>query len=176
MKSASLFDEVRQFLLQRVETLFSSQGYESGIIQSVLHLSAEAALADLRERLLALQRFTEDPEYNRFLLSIKRVYNIIPDVQIPVLSSNLLVEREEKTLYGEIVNVMPTIDMMVGQRKYHDALKLLSALSGPINDFFDRVLVMDKREQVRLNRLALLREIREMTLRIADFSKLAERG
>jgi glycyl-tRNA synthetase beta chain len=173
MKSASLFDEVRQFLLQRVETLFSSQDFESGIIQSVLHLAADTPLADLRERLLALQRFAEEPEYNRFLLSIKRVYNIIPDVLIAVPSSDLLVEREEKTLYGEVLNVMPAIDMMVGQRKYHDALKLLSALSGPINDFFDRVLVMDKMEKVRLNRLALLKEIREMTLRIADFSKLA---
>ncbi len=176
MKSASLFDEVRQFLLQRVETLLSSQGYENSVIQSVLHLAAEAPLADLRERLLALRRFTEEPEYNRYLLSIKRVYNIIPDVQIPVPSGDLLIEREEKTLYEEALNVMLAIDMMVGQRKYHDALKLLSTLSGPINDFFDRVLVMDKREQVRLNRLALLKEIRGMTLRIADFSKLAERG
>jgi len=176
VKSASLSDEVLRFFLQRIETLLSSQGYESGIIQSVLHLTADAPLAELRERLIALQEFTEEPEYNRFLLSIKRVYNIIPDVLIPVLSRELLLEREEKTLYGEVLNIMPAIDVMLGKRMYHDALKLLSSLSEPINDFFDRVLVMDKREEVRLNRLALLKEIREMTLRIADFSTLAERG
>jgi glycyl-tRNA synthetase beta chain len=175
MKSASLSDEVLQFFRQRIETLLASQGYDSGIIQSVLHLTGDVPLAELKERIFALQKFAERPDYNRFLLSVKRVYNIIPHVPIPALHRDLLTEREEKTLFSEMINITPAMGEMLGRRKFYDVLKLLSTLTGLVNDFFDKVLVMDKREEVRLNRLALLRDIREMTLQIADFSKLAER-
>jgi len=175
MKGASLSDEMLQFFRQRIETLLASQGYDSGIILSVLHLTGDVPLAELKDRIFALQKFAERPDYNRFLLSVKRVYNIIPQVEIPALRKELFTESEEKTLFSEVMNITPAVGEMLWRRKFYDVLKLLSALTGPVNDFFDKVLVMDRREEVRLNRLALLGEIRKMTLQIADFSRLTER-
>ncbi|MGW8323284.1 MAG: DALR anticodon-binding domain-containing protein, partial [Thermodesulfobacteriota bacterium] len=50
----------------------------------------------------------------------------------------------------------------------------LSDLVDPINGFFDQVLVMDKDESLKNNRLALLAMVRELFGRVADFSKITE--
>jgi glycyl-tRNA synthetase beta chain len=50
---------------------------------------------------------------------------------------------------------------------------LLSSLTEGINRFFDQVLVMDKREEIKQNRLSLLKEIWETVSSLADFSKLS---
>ncbi|MFH1026154.1 MAG: DALR anticodon-binding domain-containing protein, partial [Nitrospirota bacterium] len=57
--------------------------------------------------------------------------------------------------------------------KYYDALILLSSLTDYVNNFFDKVLVMDKNEEIKMNRLSLLNEIWKTVSTIADFSKLS---
>jgi glycyl-tRNA synthetase beta chain len=57
--------------------------------------------------------------------------------------------------------------------RYYDAIILFSSLTEPVNAFFDNVLVMDKREEIKLNRLALLNEVWRTILSVADFSKLS---
>ena len=52
------------------------------------------------------------------------------------------------------------------------ALEEMTALKGPIDTFFDEVMVMDEDERVRNNRLSLLRSIGRIFLKIADFSKI----
>jgi glycyl-tRNA synthetase beta chain len=51
-------------------------------------------------------------------------------------------------------------------------MRALSALRGPVDAFFDEVLVNAEDAAVRANRLALLSRIREATGRVADFSKI----
>ena len=94
---------------------------------------------------------------------------------MPAVAEGLLLEPEEKGLFQAFSAARPLIQGMLRERKYGDALKSLAALTEPINTFFDRVLVMDKREEVKMNRLALLREIWDTALSLADFSKLTER-
>jgi glycyl-tRNA synthetase beta chain len=50
---------------------------------------------------------------------------------------------------------------------------VFSGITSAINDFFDKVLVMDKQEEIKLNRLALLKEIWAAASQLADFSKLS---
>ncbi|MNE84697.1 Glycine--tRNA ligase beta subunit [compost metagenome] len=49
----------------------------------------------------------------------------------------------------------------------------LAKLRGPVDTFFEKVLVNDEDENVRANRLALLDQIRAATGKVADFSKIA---
>jgi glycyl-tRNA synthetase beta chain len=46
-------------------------------------------------------------------------------------------------------------------------------LKEPVNLFFDKVLIMDKDEAVKQNRLSLIKTIQSLGLQIADFSKLS---
>lgn len=166
-------EEILQFFEQRFEPVFSEKGYSFDLIQSILPLSLDVELKDIKERLDALQRFKEDREYNSFLLAIKRVNNILPNVEIPELNIDLLIEESEKKLKEKLNSIKPHLANLLKDRKYYETIKLLASLTELINDFFDHVLVMDKREEIRQNRLALLKEIWRTASTIADFPKLS---
>lgn len=169
-------DEVLLFFLQRLEQLLLSRGHEADLIKSLLYLLADVPLSEAENRITALKLFSSDSEYNVLLVAMKRINNIIPDIQVPELREALLSEGPEKALYIAFVEIKPEVTKMVKNGKYLETLKLLSVLIKPVNNFFDGVMVMDKIEEVKMNRIALLSEIWETALRICDFSKLMEKG
>jgi len=168
-----LEEKISQFFEQRLEPLLSDQGYGPDLIQAILYLSLDIQLKDIKERLEAISKFKDDKMYNDFLIAIKRVNNIIPKSEIPELKEDLLIEETENRLKEKLDSVKYDLPVLLKDRKYYDAIILLSSLTGPINHFFDHVLVMDKRDEVRLNRLALLNDIWKTVSSIADFSKLS---
>jgi glycyl-tRNA synthetase beta chain len=102
------------------------------------------------------------------------VNNIIPKTSIPELKAELLIEEIEKELKEKLDSVRSDLTGLLKDRKYYAAINLISSLTGPVNHFFDHVLVMDKREEIKQNRLSLLNEIWRSVSVIADFSKLKE--
>lgn len=161
-----------QFFEQRFEPVFSERGYDSDLIQSVLFMAFDQTLKNVEGRLDALKRFKEEKGYNSFLLAIKRVYNILPKKEVPELKTDLLIEDTEKNLKERLDSMKPDLLGILGEKRYNDAINLLTSLTDPVNQFFDRVLVMDKREEIKQNRLALLEEVWKTASKIADFSKL----
>ncbi len=99
--------------------------------------------------------------------------NIIPKTSIPEFKAELLIEEPEKKQKEKLDSVGSDLRGLLKDRKYYDAINLISSLTGPINHFFDHVLVMDKQEEIKQNRLALLNEIWRTVSSIADFSKLS---
>ncbi|MCG8324560.1 MAG: hypothetical protein MI673_03515, partial [Thiotrichales bacterium] len=62
---------------------------------------------------------------------------------------------------------------LINDSEYTQALKLLAGLQAPIDNFFDHVLVMDEDDNLRQNRVALLKSVSDMFLEIADISRLS---
>jgi glycyl-tRNA synthetase beta chain len=111
--------------------------------------------------------------FNDFLIAMKRVNNIIPKTVPPELKTDLLIEEPEKRLQEKLDSIKSDLIVLLKDRKYYDAINLLFSFTDPVNEFFDRVLVMDKRKEIKQNRLALLNEIWRTASTIADFSKLS---
>ncbi len=172
-RGESVRAQVSEFFLNRVEAVLSDLGFSEGFTQSVLGLSLRVPLCDVRERMQALARFSEHPLYPAFLAAVKRVHNILPKVPVPPVNADVLIDDEERVLKANLDGVRGKLRPLLDERRYDDALVLFSSLADAINAFFDRVLVMDKREEIRLNRLSLLREVWETVASIADFSKLS---
>jgi glycyl-tRNA synthetase beta chain len=166
-------EKILQFFENRLEIIFSDHGYSPDIVQSVLSLSGSVQLREISERLDALRKFKDDRGYNDFLTAVKRVNNIIPKTEVPELRADLLMEEPEKQLREKLGSVRHDLPVVLKERKYYDAIILLSSLADPINNFFDKVLVMDKNEEIKMNRLSLLNEIWRTVSTIADFSKLS---
>ena len=171
-RSEEIAETVLRFFEQRLEPLFLSEGYSPDIIQSILSLSAEKPLKEIQKRLQAVKEFKGTENYNDFLTSIKRVKNITPATALPSLKVKLLHEDPEKKLHEIFTAIKTEIGSLMDRHKYSEALRTLSELTVPINYFFDNVLVMDKQEEIKLNRLALLKDIWTLASSIADFSKL----
>ena len=64
--------------------------------------------------------------------------------------------------------VQPLLD----EKNYSEALKTLAGLRDRVDDFFDDVMVMDKNKEIRQNRLAILKQLGDMFLEVADISQL----
>lgn len=166
--------EALKFFEQRLEPLFESKGYAFDLIQSVIALACGAPLGEVVKRLDALMEFKSHPEYNAFLTAIKRVRNIVPERELPAVKNELLKLPEELALYEASASAAGVVSGLIGQSNYKGALEGLVGLSAPINLFFDKILVMDKDEAVRDNRLSLLKEVWGLSSAIADLSKLQE--
>jgi glycyl-tRNA synthetase beta chain len=67
----------------------------------------------------------------------------------------------------------PRVEAHRNQKQYLDALLLLSTAREPIDNFFDKVMVMVDDERVRANRLVLLQTLLKEFSTIADFSEIA---
>lgn len=164
---------ILQFFRARIETVFAAQGHDADLIEAVLPLSHDVFLKDLLQRLGALKQFKGHAGYNDFITAIKRVNNIIPKGAVPVLKRELLMEEPEKILKKNLDSAGAEFNGFLENKDYQNAVDLLLSLTDPINRFFDSVLVMDKREEIKLNRLALLNEIWKTVSVFADFSKLS---
>lgn len=177
-KKSSVCAEVLSFFTQRIETMFAAQDYGYDMVQSVLRFAGDSKLTDLRDRLDALSKFKTESSYNSLLLSLKRVNNIVAPQEIKTTigttKKKLLYVIEEERLYSETLKIKPVMHDLITSGKFYEALTLLMTMIEPINNFFDNVLVMDKNEEIRLNRLGLLKEIWKIALTAADFSKLME--
>jgi glycyl-tRNA synthetase beta chain len=170
-KAALLRDLVR-FFEQRTEPLFVSMGYSQDAIASILHFAGSTPFFTLRDRLEALRRFRNQAAYDSFMLAMKRVNNLAPKGDVPPPRESLFEHDEEKTLYREIQAVGARLIPLRDKNDYFTSLVILQGLTEPINTFFDKVLVMDHRDEIKQNRLSLIRQASLLAAGIADLSKL----
>ncbi len=168
-----VLENIIGFMEQRVEFILVSMGYAQDVVKSVLTLSSMYPLKTITGRIEALKKFKEETVFPEFLLAIKRVYNIIPKAPLPEMREEILSQEEEKNLYSSLVGVKDKLDSLLAQERFLDGLRVLSEITAPVNKFFDKVLVMDKQEEIRANRLSLLKNIWATASLFADFSKLS---
>ncbi len=174
---AGLKEEIVGFFLQRLEPLFASEGYSHDTVQAVMERAGRLPLAMVKEIMDAVEGFKREPGYNETLLAFKRVFNILRGLDsIPEgdVNQGLLSHDEERSLYLKAVEVDEDVKEGVERGAYLEALRAISGLGPLINDFFDRVLVMDKDEALRTNRLRLLATVSRVASRLLDLSKLRE--
>ena len=84
----------------------------------------------------------------------------------------VFVEQVEKDLYGAYQAVAEKAAKELAAQDYGAAITSLAELSAPIDAFFEGVMVMDKDEKIKNNRLGLLKLIDALVCKIADFSKI----
>ena len=119
----------------------------------------------------AVEKFKTLSEAESLAASNKRVGNILAKAEgNPEFSEDLLKEDAEKTLYKAMSDISAATDASYNEGNYAEALSTLSSLKEPVDNFFDKVMVNCEDTAVKNNRLALLRQLRNMFTHIADIS------
>ena len=134
-----------------------------------------ASPLDFDARLGALVRFLALPEAVSLTAANKRVANILKksgEAANATIDAALLRLPAERHLYETLRSLRATVTAALAQRDYAGALAELAGLRPPVDAFFDQVMVMDEDPALRANRLALLREMRELFAGVADLSRL----
>ncbi len=156
---------ILEFFAQRLEGILLSRGYSHDIISAVLSTD-RLDIRDVERRLDILSGFRKDANFPGLLTAAKRVYNILAGARAGAVDEDLLAEPAEKELYHVAVKV--------NERLADTDYRSLFELERPVNTFFDTVLVMDRDQRIRENRLALLLTVKRAFDSLGDFSRIVE--
>jgi glycyl-tRNA synthetase beta chain len=166
--------EVEMFVRERMRGYLGERGYGAHEIEAVLgHLFVR--LDQVPRQLEAVRAFAQLPEAPSLAAANKRIANILRQAgDVPSdFDPGLFSQAEEQALAGAFAALQPEFERAYKAGEYTEALKSLAALKSPVDAFFDKVLVMDKDERVKLNRIGFLGRLHATMNRIADLSKLA---
>ena len=143
--------------------------------------AAQDDLLLIVRRVEALGKFFDSDDGQNLLVGYRRAANILRDEEkksgetyTGVVNESLLSEPEEQALAAAIDDAIPAATKAIEAEDFEAAMAALAGLRAPVDAFFDKVLVNAPDESIRANRLRLLNRIREATLAVADFSKVAE--
>ncbi|MBD2780214.1 glycine--tRNA ligase subunit beta [Xenorhabdus sp. 42] len=167
-------DDVVEFMLGRFRAWYQELGYSVDTIQAVL-ARRPTQPADFDARMKAVTHFRTLDEAVSLAAANKRVSNILAKSEEKLndsVQASVLKAAEEIQLATHLVVLKEKLTPLFAEGNYQDALVELASLREVVDAFFDNVMVMDEDHEVRINRLTLLNELRDLFLRVADISLL----
>ena len=174
--------KVLTFFQHRMEHLLAEQGFAKDLIAAVVSASVDNIPAVLK-RTAALQNLKAKPDFEPLATAFKRVVNIIrkarqtgdiaPDAHRVKTDPGIFREPCEQVLYDAFQKVKQEISEDIEKAAFDRALLAVSTLKGPVDGFFDGVMVLTDDKSLKQNRLALLGEIADLFAIFADFSKIS---
>jgi glycyl-tRNA synthetase beta chain len=165
------------FLLDRLEVLLRDAGVRHDFVRASRHWGTQedGRIDRVEMRARALQDFIGTEDGTNLLAGYKRAANILkqspePDVEAAAGMSDL--SAAETALQAALDAAAPKASDAIDKEQFGDAMAALASLRGPIDRFFDGVMVNDPDPQKRAFRLGLLARFRDAVHRVADFSKI----
>ena len=152
--------DVEEFFIQRL-VIFLGETYKKEVLESGLIKNPLDDLADYISRINVIANLDSPMTIE----NANRIIRILKDSSFDKVDEGLFVDDAEKRLYECVKEVSFTND-------YENYIKQLIGLNAQIDNFFEKVLVMDKDENIKNNRIALLTILKNYYEKIADFSVL----
>ena len=152
--------DVEEFIIQRL-TIFLADTYRKDVLEACLIGNPLEKLSDYMKRVQALSEFDNPMTVE----NSNRIIRILKDSKFDIIDEDLFQCDEERNLYTAAKSIIQTDD-------YPEYLKQLVGLNSKIDAFFEKVLVMDKDERIKNNRIGLLTLLKGYYELIADFSKI----
>lgn len=174
---AVVADEVMAFMADRLKVALRDQGKRHDLVDAVFALGDDD-LVRIVARVEALDAFLTGVDGQNLLAGYKRAGNILkaeekkgelpagPAVAMPGAP------KEEGALIGALETATPAVAQALQHEDFAGAMRALSALRGPVDAFFEAVLVNSDNATERENRLRLLVQVRDLMGRVADFSQV----
>jgi glycyl-tRNA synthetase beta chain len=176
--------QVLTFFQHRMEHLLAEEGFSKDVITAVVSASMED-LPAVRKRTEALEALKAEPDFQPLAIAFKRVANIIRQAKergeivsggldAPAKTDpGLFQESCEEALFDALKKVEYDMSEDLKSGAFDLALLTVASLKGPVDDFFDGVMVLTEDERLKQNRLTLLGEIADLFNIFADFSKIS---
>ncbi len=166
--------QLTEFVYDRLAGGLREQGFSAQEVEAVLALQPQR-LSDVAKRLAAVRAFAALPESPALAAANKRIGNILKkaDEVDAHVNPALLKEDAEQALHDAMGKLLPESTAQFQAGDYTASLQTLAALRGPVDAFFDDVMVNAEEMDLRLNRQGLLKSLHVAMNRVADLSRLA---
>ena len=175
VKPKDIEEQVTGFFKQRLRVILIDKGYRYDIVDSVLE-TGSINVEEIIKRIDAVTNLRENggDNFANLLTALTRVYNLASKAE----KSNKEVDiskfenEYEHELFKMIIKVKGNVVDKVGQKQYVQSIEVLYELIKPVNEFFDKTMVIVDNSEIRNNRLAMLSQIKEISNRICDLTKI----
>ena len=170
-QQAKLQNDVADFMKLRLKNVLADAGIRYDVVDAVF-----VTVDDIYGVFLRAQAVNEavKQDMEKTIQAFVRTGNIArkaEEVQAAV-EADLLAEQVEKDLCKAYEAAAAKVEQEIAAQDYAGAIATLSQLAAPIDAFFDGVMVMDKDEKIKNNRLGLLKLVDNLVCQVADFSKI----
>jgi glycyl-tRNA synthetase beta chain len=178
LENTAVVEQVLHFIVERLKPWYQEQNINPDVFAAVAALGVTRPY-DFHRRIQAVQSFKQLPDAESLSVANKRVSNILAkyDSQIEAkeVDARLFELDAERELAKQLEILNKAIVPLCHDARYVDVLSQLADLRKPVDDFFEKVMVMADDKAQRENRLLLLEKLRTMFLRVADIALLQTR-
>jgi glycyl-tRNA synthetase beta chain len=176
LSESDVAESVYTFMLERLKGIYLEEGFGVDLFQAVAEVAPDT-IADFDLRIRAMNAFRQLPEATSLAAANKRIRNILKKNAEPLpmrADAGLFQDQAEHDLLAKLDELTPQAQPLFDRGDYAEGLRILASLKQPVDDFFDQVMVMSDDESLRINRLALLSQLENQFLSVADISLLQE--
>lgn len=163
------------FLKDRMSGILVEEGFSKDIITAVISVSADN-VQDVRDRLVALEKMKNEPDFEPLVAAFKRVVNILKkagEQNNQAVNPDLFHKQAESDLHFACEKVKNAVAANIARGQLEQALLDIASLRDQVDIFFEDVMVMTDDKELQGNRLALLGGVADLFAAIADFSKIS---
>jgi glycyl-tRNA synthetase beta chain len=177
-KVGDVHADLETFIFDRFSGYLKDLGFSTLQVEAVLSQRPEQ-IALVPRQLEAVKAFQGLPEADSLAAANKRVANILRQAATKGESYSkadrgALRDAAEIALFDVLAQTSKTANDLFARGDYTGYLKSFAVLKAPVDEFFDKVMVMVEDRALRRNRLALLADLRTAMNRVAEISRLAE--
>ncbi len=174
LNAGDAVDSTVDFILDRLKTYYLNKNTKADVFDAVKS-QRPTQPNDFDARIQAVAEFQSEDAAASLAAANKRISNILKKSKESIpdqVNPKLLSETEEKNLADQVLDLSSQVKPLIASRDYAAILHLLASLRDNVDTFFDNVMVNVDDTRVRQNRLALLKQLRNLFLDVADISKL----
>ena len=171
-KRTKLQNDVAEFMKLRLKNVLSEAGIRYDVVDAVFVDINDMYAVGLRAE--AVNEAVKAEEAAQTIQAFNRAGNIArkADGVEAAVNPDIFVNEVEGVLNDALKLAKAKVENAVAEQNYAVAIDELTKLAAPIDNFFDAVMVMDKDEAVKNNRLGLLKSVDNLICQVADFSKI----
>lgn len=165
--------EIKDFFMGRVRNLFLDSGLPYDVVDSVINTDSDN-IYDMRIRVEKLSNWFESEDVGEILVAFNRLSSMATKTESTEVKRDLLTSDEIR-LYDDYNAIEEKVESHINKKEYDKAMMLLGTLRDSINDYFDKVMVMVDDEELKENRLSLLRRIYSKMMKVCDLTYIVAR-
>jgi|GEM_PF-1476648 len=158
--------EMIRFFTGRLATIFEKEDFDKKLINAILDTGGDVIVYAKYLQLDSLRLMKNDENFFLMLATFKRMNNIVKDFLAknpgktitPGVEEKLFESPQEKRLFEITNTLIDKISAVSGKERaeYEAVFKYIASVKADVDDFFDNVMVMHEKEEIKINRLGIL--------------------
>lgn len=164
-------EQIIEFFKGRLKNILEERNIRYDIIDAVIDDSK--SIVDVSIKADKLQEYFKEDK-GELVDAIKRIHNLAKKYTEGTFDVALLKEEQEKEFFSAYESIKESFNDSIATKKYTEALDIFKTIVKEVNNYFDNIMVLTEDEELKNNRLAMLKEIDNSLKEVLNIEKITE--